>query len=231
VVLPTDAYLAHLDRAAGDVVALLETADLTAPVPGCPEWRLLDLAHHLGGVHRWARTAVEGRLTEIDEIGPAERGALLDWFRAGAADLAATLRGTDPDAPCWTFGPRPRTAAFWIRRQAHETALHASDAAASQGASRPLDPDLALDGIAEVAGVFVPRQVRLGRIPPLPAALALEAPGGRWVLGDGDPAATVSGPPEAVLLLLWKRTTLDDPRLAVTDRAAAEPVLGLALTP
>jgi hypothetical protein len=102
-----------------------------------------------------------------------------------------------------------------------------------------MDPAFALDGIDEVVTVMYPRQVRLGRTAPLPAALAL-APdeGGRWVLaGDGTgpdpvPDATVSGPAEAVLLLLWHRTDLDDPRLTVSgSRAAADTVLAEALTP
>ena len=82
--------------------------------------------------------------------------------------------------------------------------------------------------------MFFPRQVRLGRTAPLPESLALApAEGGRWLLpGDDDPtsgtapAATVSGPAEAVLLLLWHRIALDDPRLRVSgSRAAADAVL------
>ena len=84
-----------------------------------------------------------------------------------------------------------------------------------------------------------PRQVRLDRTPALPTALAVEpAEGGRWVLaGDGtgsaeDAAATVRGPAEAILLLLWHRTTLDDDGVSVVGpRHVAETVLGNALTP
>jgi len=227
-------YLPHLEQAAADVTAVLQTGDLDAPVPGCAPWRLTDLAHHLGGIHRWARTAlVENRAgSETVDDAPRDRDALVAWFRDGADALVATLRDTDPDAPAWGFGPRPRTAAFWFRRQAHETAAHAGDAAASQGASRPYGTELALDGIDEIVGMFLPRQIRLGRIPPLPATLVLEPDeGGRWVLGNG-PAATVSGPAEALLLLLWHRIALDDPRLAVEgDRPAADTVLAQALTP
>jgi uncharacterized protein (TIGR03083 family) len=233
--LTPSAYLPYLAQAAADVVDVLQTGDLDAPVPGCAPWRLTDLAQHLGGIHRWACTAVvEGRPGDETADAPADRAALVAWFRDGADALLTTLRSTDPDTPCWAFGPRPRTAAFWFRRQAHETAVHAGDAAASQGATRPYGAELALDGIDEVLGVFVPRQVRLGRIPPLPATVAL-APheAGRWILGDGtEAAATVSGPAEALLLLLWHRVPLDDARLTVAgDRAAAEAVLGTALTP
>jgi uncharacterized protein (TIGR03083 family) len=238
--LTPDAHLAHLARASDAFAACLETGDLDAPVPGCPGWRLTDLAHHLGGIHRWARAAVvDGTPTERNFDGPVDRGPLVGWVRAGATELVETLRATDPATPCWTFGSEPRTAAFWFRRQAHETVMHTRDAAASQGVAEPVEPDVALDGIDEIVTMFFPRQVRLGRTAPLDAALAL-APdeGGRWVVaGDGTdhsaaPDATVSGPAAAVLLLLWHRVELDDPRLTISgSRAAADDVLAAALTP
>ena len=237
--LPPTAFLPHLEKAAADVAALLETADLDAPVPACAPWRVVDLVQHLGGIHRWARTAIiEGRPgPERDAAGPTDRAALVAWFREGADALVATLAGTDPETPCWTFGPRPRTAAFWFRRQAHETAAHAGDLAAAHGTTRVYGTELARDGIDETVTVFFPRQVRLGRTPPLDHALAVEADeGGRWVFaGDGSAPAdhvdgTVSGPAEALLPLLWHRIPLDDPRLSVSgDRRAAEAVLACAL--
>ncbi len=231
--LTPDAYLNQLDRACHAFAACLETGDLDAPVRACPGWTLTDLAHHLGGVHRWARTAVvEGRSGQKTFDAPTDREALVGWFRDGATALVDTLRATDPATPCWTIGGDPHVAGFWFRRQAHETVLHARDA----GATDPLDPALALDGVDEVVTVMFPRQVRLGRTAPPPVALRLTATeGGDWVLaGDGEeePAATVSGPAEAVFLLLWHRIVLDDPRLTVSgSRAAADAVLSAALTP
>ena len=231
--LTPEAYLNHLGRACDAFAACLETGDLDAPVPACPGWTLTDLAHHLGGVHRWARTAVvEGRSGQKTFDAPTDREALVASFRDGATALVHTLRATDPAAPCWTIGADPHVAGFWFRRQAHETVLHARDA----GTTDPLDPALALDGVDEVVTVMFPRQVRLGRTGPLPAALGLTATeGGHWVLaGDGGagPAVTVSGPAEAVFLLLWHRIVLDDPRLTVSgSRAVADAVLAAALTP
>jgi uncharacterized protein (TIGR03083 family) len=235
----TAPLLAHLDRARADFAAVLADGDLAAPVPGCAPWTLLDLAHHLGGVHRWAAGAVTGERVDKEADGPRDRAALVAWFTAGADALAATLAATDPATPCWTIAP-PAVAGFWVRRQAHETALHAADAAMSQGAPADLPADLALDGVDEVVGTMFPRQVRLGRIPPLAVPLALEADeGGRWVLaGDGTGAppasapATVAGPAAVLQLLLWQRTTPADPRLVTTgDPAAARTVLAAALTP
>jgi len=239
VARPSPTYLPHLEQAAADVAAMLETGDLDAPVPACAPWRVTDLVHHLGGVHRWARGAVVESSAQRPDIGdpPTARDALVAWFREGADALLAALRETDPDTPCWTFGPPP-TAAFWFRRMAHETAAHAGDLAAAHGRTRAYGTELALDGIDETVGVFFPRQVRLGRIAPLAHVLAVEAAeGGRWVFA-GDGAApppervdgTVTGPAEVLLPLLWHRTTLDDARVSVSgDRHAVETVLATAL--
>jgi MDMPI C-terminal domain len=87
--------------------------------------------------------------------------------------------------------------------------------------------------------VFVPRQVRLGRLAPGPQVVELVTSAGvRAVLSpdaarrSAVPTASVTGPAEALLLLLWGRTGLDDPRLHVRGtRRDAEQVLAAPLTP
>jgi uncharacterized protein (TIGR03083 family) len=235
----------HLDWLTVESAAfgrILESGALDAAVPGCPGWDLAELASHLGGVHRWSRRAMtEGRPGTIRAQAPAGRQPLVEWFAAGAAALHQTLRDTGPDTPCWTMSP-PATARYWMRRQAHETAMHRWDAEASQGVAGGFDPLLAADGVAEVVEMFFPRQVRLGRQKPLAARLRIKVTGGaaHTLAGDGlDPDAaarecdaTVAGPADALLLLLWKRATLDDSRLSVTGSpAAARDVLAADLTP
>ena len=66
-------------------------------------------------------------------------------FTAGSWTIVSRTR-----LPSWSRSLRrestkPRTAAFWFRRQAHETALHARDAAASQGRTTTLDAERAGD--------------------------------------------------------------------------------------
>ncbi|MCD2194532.1 maleylpyruvate isomerase family mycothiol-dependent enzyme [Actinomycetospora endophytica] len=236
--LPPTVCLDHLDSATARFSTALAGADLAAPVPSCPPWSLRELAHHLGGVHRWARVAVlEGHPNGTSDDPPSSRADLVAWFDEGSAALISTLREAGPDAPCWSFGPKPRTAAFWFRRQAHETAMHAHDAEVASGTAGALASDFALDGLDEAIAMFLPRQVRLGRctVPDVRIAVA-SAEGPSWeIAGDGAPerpAATVRGDAEALLLLVWGRVGPDDARVDVEgDRGAVDAVLAAGLTP
>ncbi|PWJ50695.1 TIGR03083 family protein [Quadrisphaera granulorum] len=242
-----------VEREAGRLAAALWSEALAVVVPGCPDWTLAGLARHTGGVHRWAlsalRTAPSGDPGD-EPAGPDDDGDVPAWFAAGAQELAAVLASLSPAAPCWTFAAveAPATASFWARRQVHETAVHrwdAESALAAAGLGEAPDPaawleeDVAADGVAEVADVIARRQVRLGRTPPLPGALALESPSGRSLLGGAgaaQPVAELSGPAPALLLLLWRRTTLDaelaSGRVALAGSPdAAARLLSGALTP
>ena len=246
--------LAHTRAGMDEIRAALADGDLAAAVPACPGWTLDDLVRHVGGIHRWVWGAVvEGHPDTELPAGPAGRAPLIDWYDEGAGRLLDVLVTADPDAPCWTFGPKPSSVRFWFRRQAHEHAVHAVDAAASQARTLPLDPELALDGVDEVVRMFFPRQVRLGRMPPLTRSLALRPVGAGAgpdgedgvrvlvgsglaaevaALGPGSADATVSGPAEALYLLAWRRIGLDDDRLTlIGDPAAARAVLAAAIIP
>jgi uncharacterized protein (TIGR03083 family) len=235
--------LAEFENMAADVLRLLDRAELDQPVPSCPGWSVADLIAHLGETHRWAAHAVRAGNPDAPEVFPpvTDRPALADWYRESAEDLIGTLRTTDPDAECWAFGPRPRTARFWFRRQPHEVAMHRWDLATALGGDPDYPETLAADGVDEVVTMFFPRQVRLNRIPPLSASLALRADGPDlvWVLAgdgvgppDGPADAEVSGPATALILLIWGRLSIDDPRLRLTgDRAAAAAVLSAGIVP
>jgi len=231
-----------LERLTAEVPVLLAGADLSAAVRSCPGWTIASLVGHLGETHLWAERCVrlgDPRSAEVDPPA-ADRAALASWYRACAATLVQTLRGTSPDAPCWTFGPPPRDAGFWFRRQAHEVAVHRWDLGTALGRDLGYPAELAEDGVDEVVAMFFPRQVRLKRIGPLTRSLALAVDGGpTWVLhGDGTaafsgrPDAVVSGPAEGLALLLWGRFTIDDPRFRVTGSAeAARSVLSAGIVP
>ena len=219
----------HVEVIAREGALLVEAvrrSDPDTPVPACGVWTVRELAGHVGQVHRWATTVVRtGQAVDDDAAVPADAG-LVPWLEEGLRDLCAAL-SSDPDRPCWTF-TGPATVRWWQRRQALETLVHRVDAERAAGAVSPVDAGLAADGVAEVAEVLHPRQVRLGRCAPPSARVELTASdtGTSAVLPGPEPAVTVHGRAELLLLLLWRRTTPHDPGLRVRgDRRLLEAVL------
>lgn len=195
----------ELDRIAG-LLATLDEPDWQRPVPACPGWSVSDLVGHLGGIHRWVVVAVrDGHGRDAPPAPPAQR--LADWFDVGARELRAEL-AVDPQAPAWSFHPPLQVVAFWQRRQLHEHVVHRVDLEQALGLPvTPVPAEVAADGLAEVVEVLLPRRLGSGRLDPLPAAIALRCTdtGDRVVLGDGEPAAELSGAAADLYLALWKR--------------------------
>jgi uncharacterized protein (TIGR03083 family) len=225
-------YLDHLRRELGAFEACLDR-DLSARVEHCGDWTLYDLADHLGRQNLWVAVAVtEQRGDHQAPAAPRDPAALRAWFRDTAAVMLAAL-DTDPSAPAWTIAPPP-TVGFWQRRRCQETLIHRWDAEHALGIGGRLDPALAADGVAEVIDTVAPRQVRLGRIaaPPHPVRLAATDTGASWVLGPGDPVATIRATGASLLLLLWGRLPADDQAITWEgDREAALVTLDRALVP
>ncbi|HEY3833245.1 MAG TPA: maleylpyruvate isomerase family mycothiol-dependent enzyme [Acidimicrobiia bacterium] len=131
----------------------LERADLSRPVPTCPEWTLLELAVHTGRVHRWAmllvRELAQERMPTPRDGEPGADDDVAGWFRKGGDALVATLRAADPDAAMWAWGVDQHVR-FWSRRQLHETAIHQADALIALGRPAQIAVDVAADGIDEL---------------------------------------------------------------------------------
>lgn len=208
-------WIPLLREATGRFADVLADGDLAAPVPTCAGWTLHDLADHLGGVHQWATHAVVvGDPKGEPTPAPTEREALVRWYRESARTLVDVLVSTPADATAWTFGTDP-VAGFWRRRQVHETVVHLFDALLSQRREDEWDasPELAWDGVDEVASVFYPRQVRLERIAPLAGSLRLvpdDVAATPVTIGSGEPVAELTGPSPYLLLALWKRAPVED---------------------
>lgn len=151
--LSDERYAAGL-RGCTAALAALACPDLTRPVPTCPGWTSRELATHVGRGHRWAAEIVATRASRAISPRDVPGGRLPDgqaeqeaWLRA-SADLVVENVAAAPDVPVWTFiGARP--ARFWLRRRAHEAAVHLMDAQLAAGQEVSLDADLAADGIAE----------------------------------------------------------------------------------
>jgi uncharacterized protein (TIGR03083 family) len=236
-----DEHVARLRRDGELLATATEAADPDADVPTCPGWKIRDLVHHVGGIHRWATGYVADQRGERVDLTLAEVVGtwpddldLVPWFRAGHARLVETLETSDPAVACWSFLPAPSPLAFWARRQAHETAIHRVDAETAVGNTTPCDPSFAADGIDELLFGFAARPRR--DIPTTSQrTMALRAPdaGRSWLVRIGpDRVESLSEAGEAdcdisaaasdLYMLLWNRCAVDG--LAITgDRS----VLGL----
>lgn len=147
----------YLDHMRADSAALLTAvrADPTADVPGCPGWDRTQLLAHISGAHAWVRAqlaAGTGERVRLSSVGlPPDGDELYGWYERGAAELIEGLAAMDVTAtwPTWA-GPQPGT--FYVRRMAHETAMHRRDVDPV-----PYDPAFAVDGIDELLELFAPR--------------------------------------------------------------------------
>lgn len=225
-------HLAELRRQLDGFAACLE-GDLSTPIEHCGGWTLYDLVDHMGRGNQWATMAVkERRGDHRGDPAPRDAGELTAWFTATAAGLLAALEA-EPSTPAWTFAP-PRTVGFWRRRRCLETVIHRWDAENALGTPGDIDPAVAADGVAEVFDTMVPRQMARGRLslPARPVRFMIPDNGGSWVLGDGEPEATVTAAAPHLLLLLWGRLALTAPSIDVRgDHEAARLVVAGHLTP
>jgi uncharacterized protein (TIGR03083 family) len=213
--------------------AALHAADPKAPVPTCPGWTVADLTRHLAEVYLHKADSV--RLGSFPEPRPSERISPepLAALDEAAAELERQFAARPPGhhAPTWH---RPnQTVGFWMRRMAHETAIHRIDAELAAGIPvSPIPADLALNGIDEILKLFIaygsmtwPEE--LGGLlddPDQHHVLITTEPADReparaWTVAahpdsvsavDADPdepdaALTVFGQPAAVLRWLWNR--------------------------
>jgi len=200
-----------------DAAALAAAADLVPgdrPVPGCPGLTVAGLVRHVGSVHRLVTRWIT-RGSRPTRWPREPNGAdPVDWYRVGAASLIAVLNPARAAEPAATWCPWDRTLGFWLRRMAHETAVHRVDAQAAAGLAVPLEPALAADGIDEVLRLWLgchqpPGAHADGR------AIALRVPGREWTVAlhqevvdfcpDAEPAAVVTGSASGVDLWLWGR--------------------------
>ncbi len=179
------------ERSATFRAAVASATNLDAQVPTCPEWTLLDLAHHLGNGHRrWAATVAAGpadtppeTTSEDVPTDPDEREALLDWLAEGTTQLLGALREAGPERGCWTWwggSQSPQTCGAVARHQLQHVAVHTYDAYVTVETPQPLQAETALDGVDEFLSTCCAGPYRW---PHEPAAVDYHATEGRsWRL-------------------------------------------------
>jgi len=211
-------------------IAVTSGTDLDRPVRGCPGWTAHDLVVHVGSIERWAVHAIRRHVLLRDLAGWPGTD-LARWYEEGAAHLLLAL-DTDPATPAATFAA-DKTVGFWQRRQVHEHRIHRWDLEDALGQAEAPEPLLAHDGLDEIATMFWPRQVRLGRavMPTHGLRVVTTDTGGEWLFGE-EAVATLSGPAADLLLLLMHRQAPDHGVLGWQgDEEEGRSVLALALAP
>jgi uncharacterized protein (TIGR03083 family) len=164
----------YLDAIRENSALLIDAArlDLKTPVPTCPGWYSATLVAHIGEVQRFwafiARTRAQEPADLPDEEfdscpgllawyratdnAPANLDAipecLVEWSRASTTQLLQALEELQPEEAIWHWSGDNR-AITHLRNQAMEATVHRWDAQIAHGATSPIDPVIALDGIAQ----------------------------------------------------------------------------------
>lgn len=249
----------HLEILAleGDRLASVSAGFLDAPIPAVPGWTVEDVVRHVGKVHQWAagvsRLPLDGDISSVRPEGMPKGPDCLPAYRAALAGITDALTDRPADTEVLTFlGPEP--LAWWIRRQAHEVAVHRHDAelgAAAAGGPmvNGFDADAAADGIDEWAATFLAVRFgqRFGELPPALEGATIHlhgtdpeppADGCEWLISFADGTVKVEathakgdvalrGSAEDLLLTMWRRKPLDTLEV-IGDRAVAEHLLEVA---
>jgi len=214
------------------------------PVPACEGMVLAELVRHVSSVHHLVTDWVRDRRRPTAWASAPEVGEeLAAWARRGSADMLETLTGRSPAQPCATWSATDRTVGFWIRRMAHETAVHRVDAAQALGERWTVDPELAADGIAEALELWLGTRLGTkvggsGRAVRLTASAGASAAVVDWSIrplktiiefGRGPAGAdvTVTGTPAALWAWTWGRSDEEHPVDIVGDQEAAVEVRAL----
>ncbi len=204
--------LDYLDLIAAEGSALISAVrhgPLTAAVPTCPGWDVRALAAHIGTTWSWSAQIVRERRqapAPYDMPSDLADGEVQPYLENGLETLLDALGSCPPDVEVWGFGPRPRTAAFWRRRQAMETVVHRVDAELAVGEPPRVETAVAVDGIGEFVEVTIPRMHYKQDPPAGQLRVTATDTGDVWTCGEpGAGEGTLSGRAEDLFLLLWGR--------------------------
>lgn len=174
--------------------AFLKTVSAhTAPplprIPSCPDWNMLDLVVHLGGVHRMWTYVVSNKLQEnplaqrekfgiimqppasvlswFGQSAPETQpltADVLEWFQQGASKLIEVLDAADPETPVWTWAD-VQNVGHWQRAMAIETTVHCWDAQNAVGRPDSIEPELAKAGIDFMFDASIPYRRKRSQAP------------------------------------------------------------------
>ena len=208
----------------------LETAALAATppdrlvdqVPHIDGWTVETVIGHTGWVARYVTLALQATPEEPPGRSSVPEPPLgeevISWFAEATQALLEQFETTDLTTIRPTFtGPQP--AAWWLRRLAHETAMHRWDAASASGSAEPIDARLARDGVNEVFEVFASSRLSVEQLGGSGETMHLHATDiddGEWMVtlgadkiewrsGHEKAEVAARGTASDLLLMLWSR--------------------------
>jgi uncharacterized protein (TIGR03083 family) len=228
--MDASSYLGATTRDGRSLLAAAQ-ADWGRPVPHCPAWDAAGLVRHMGRIFAWMAAIVTSGAA-VDRRGlppaPEDPADLAGWYLAQLDAVVAVLAAAEGDADTWTFSSTgDRRVAWWHRRVAVEVAIHRWDAhhaAAEPGGppAAPIDADVAVAGVDEFLGEFLPGLLAREAIIRPEGTLHLGATDGPeqwWIDLDAGGArvaareradSEVQGTRSGLLLWLTNRGPLDD---------------------
>jgi uncharacterized protein (TIGR03083 family) len=217
--LDKDSYLGAIERE-GQLLAKAGERALGAVVLACPGWTVQTVLVHVGRVYRSVTEHVVARATDMipfQKTPSPDSFDVVSWFRQGHDEMLEALRGIDPAEPVWSWSD-DKTAGFYFRRMAHETAVHRYDAEQATGTPAPFDSDLAADGIAEMYQAVLPAGLERRQVTLPSGSLHLHRTDGEgeWMLKAADGAislthehgkgdAAVRGAASDLFVFVWHR--------------------------
>ncbi|MFL6157856.1 MAG: maleylpyruvate isomerase family mycothiol-dependent enzyme [Marmoricola sp.] len=221
--LPVEDCLAAITAHTRGLAAAAE-GNLDARVEHCPDWSVGDLVWHLASVHWfWENVARLRPSTAPEDLERPGRPAdedLVATLLTNMSQLVDTLRASDQNAACWTWGLEENIG-FITRHQVQEAAVHHWDAVnATRSGSWEMDPAVAADAVDE----FLTHSVANRRWPekdaaPLGGTIAFDPwrisdgaqPGTLTHEGSGSGSDVITGRGTASDFLLWLYRRIDDP--------------------
>lgn len=145
-------------RSTDRLIAALETAGPTTPVPTCGDWTLADLIWHVVEVQKFWCHVIGNRPSGPDSYDRPQRvgdDQLAQGLRRTTYELVEHLGAADPADRAWSWAEE-QTVAFTVRRQIHEALVHSIDGDLAVGRGLPaVEPALAADGIDEMVNVMI----------------------------------------------------------------------------
>jgi uncharacterized protein (TIGR03083 family) len=185
-----------------DLVHNASADALSSTVPACPDWRIQDLIAHVTSIATelsegrfppdlntadfWNEEMARIRDQFVDSQLEARRDRTLDQLLAeweeGAAKLEAILRGERP------MPPNAPPLADWV--VVTDIGMHLQDLRGALGL--PGDPEVLATGLALRSYV---EGMRFRSMQTGDPAFRIRAGSREWVIGSGDPVATLTGDP------------------------------------